>query len=122
MKFLRNVTAGNPGKLIAPIFYSMLSDLINILPFVLVLQAVKIIFQAFAAPEKALDTNALWWICLVMFTYTIISFLGGIPAYRSCYRGAYAMAADGRTKLAEHLRKLPLGYLSDAIPETLPIC
>lgn len=37
--------------------------------------------------------------------------LAEIPAYRHAYRDAYMTAAEGRANLAEHMRKLPLGYL-----------
>ncbi|EKN41520.1 ABC transporter ATP-binding protein, partial [Clostridium botulinum CFSAN001627] len=41
----------------------------------------------------------------------LIMFLAEIPAYRHAYRDAYMTAAEGRANLAEHMRKLPLGYL-----------
>ena len=37
-------------------------------------------------------------------------------SYRANFRGAYTMSADGRIALAEHLRKLSLGFLSRRDP------
>ena len=41
-------------------------------------------------------------------------------SYRANFREAYAMSADGRIALAEHLRKLSLGFLSRRDPGDLP--
>lgn len=37
-------------------------------------------------------------------------------AYHANFRGAYEMSAEGRINLAEHLRKLSLGFLSRRDP------
>lgn len=119
MKFLNNVTAGIPGKLTRPILFVLLSNLISVLPFALIIQAVSIIFTAFAHPETPADVTGLWWICGVLAIYTLVIYYGERPAYRSCYRGAYEVAAEGRASLAEHIRKLPLGYLYGRDPGDL---
>ena len=119
MSAIRNITVGQPEKLIRPIFFTLLSNLVNILPFVLVIGAVKVIFQAYASNEVALDTTTLWWTCAALALSMIFIFLAERPAYLACYRGAYSVAAEGRAELAEHLRKLPLGYLSGRDPGDL---
>lgn len=118
MKILYNITAGNPEKLRKPIFFSVLSNVMNILPFTLTITAAKIIFESYST-GTALDIGKLWLTCGALFVSMIIMFLGEIPAYRSAYRGAFIVAAEGRAKLAEHLRQLPLGYLTSRDPGDL---
>ncbi len=118
MKILYNITAGNPEKLRKPIFFSVLSNVLNILPFTLTITAAKIIFESYST-GIALDIGKLWLTCGALFVSMIIMFLGEIPAYRSAYRGAFIVAAEGRAKLAEHLRQLPLGYLTSRDPGDL---
>ncbi|MBU5437322.1 ABC transporter ATP-binding protein/permease [Tissierella sp. MSJ-40] len=118
MKILYNITAGNPKKLRKPIVFSVISNVINILPFTLVMQAVKIIFESYSTGAP-IDTYKLWLTCGALFLSMIAMFLGEIPAYRFSFRGAYMVAAEGRAKLAEHLRKLPLGYLTSRDPGDL---
>ncbi len=118
MKILYNITAGNPEKLRKPIFFSVLSNVLNILPFTLTITAAKIIFESYST-GTALDIGKLWLTCGALFVSMIIMFLGEIPAYRSAYRGAFIVAAEGRAKLAEHLRQLPLGYLTSRDPGDL---
>jgi ATP-binding cassette subfamily B protein len=119
MKFLQNITAGNPRKLFKPFVLTVISNLLNILPFGLVLRGVYLIFEGFSRPETTLDIRGLWWVCAALVAYMVVIFLGEIPAYRACYRGAYEVAAEGRIHLAEHLRKLPLGFLMKRDPGDL---
>jgi len=118
VKILYNITAGNPEKLRKPIFFSVLSNVLNILPFTLTITAAKIIFESYST-GTVLDVRKLWLTCGALFVSMIIMFLGEIPAYRSAYRGAFIVAAEGRAKLAEHLRQLPLGYLTSRDPGDL---
>ena len=119
MKLLQNITAGDPGKLTKPILLTLLSNFLNLIPFVLVIQAVSLLFKSYLDPETALDISGLWWVCGALAVYIIVIYLGEKPAYRACYRGAYAVAAKGRAALAEHLRKLPLGFLYSRDPGDL---
>lgn len=82
------------------------------------MQAVQVIFES-ASSGIPIDIYKLWLICGSLFLSMIVMFLGEIPAYRSAYRDAYMIAAEGRAKLAEHLRKLPLGYLTSRDPGDL---
>ncbi|MBS5824779.1 MAG: ABC transporter ATP-binding protein [Clostridium argentinense] len=118
MKILYNITAGNPKKLRKPILFSALSNVLNILPFALAITSVKIIFEAYST-GTALDIRKLWLTCISLFISMIIMFLGEIPAYKAAYRGAFIVAAEGRAKLAEHLRQLSLGYLTSRDPGDL---
>jgi ATP-binding cassette subfamily B protein len=99
--------------------FILLSNLVNLLPFVLVLQAVRTIFQAYVSDGAPLDTTSLWWTCAALAATIPFIFLAERPAYRACYRQAYSVAAEGRSELAEHLRKLPLGYLTGRDPGDL---
>lgn len=112
MKIFYNITAGNPKTLIKPVGYAILSNLIGMLPFGLALWVIQLIFQPFVMPGTPLDTVELWLGCGMLAVSMILMFIGEIPAYRHAYRDAYMAAAEGRKSLAEHLRKLPLGYLS----------
>jgi ATP-binding cassette subfamily B protein len=117
-RFLNHVTVGHPDKLRKPVAFVLLSNLVNLIPFVLVLQAVRTIFSAYASGAP-LDTASLWWTCAALVVSLPFIFLAERPAYRACFRKAYSVSAEGRTELAEHLRKLPLGYLTGRDPGDL---
>lgn len=119
MNMLRNITAGNPGALLKPVMLTMLANLAGIVPFALLVEAARLLFEPFATPGTALNTMRLWVVCGGMAASLILLYLCEIPAYRAQYRSAYSAAAEGRARLAEHLRKLPLGYLNKRDPGDL---
>lgn len=119
MGMLRNITAGNPRLLIKPVLYTTLANLAGIIPFAMLVEATRLIFEPFAYPGTPLDTQRLWWVCGAMIVSLFIVYICEVPAYRSQFRGAYRAAADGRSRLAEHMRKLPLGYLNKRDPGDL---
>lgn len=119
MSLFRNITVGDSKRLLKPIIFTVVANLINILPFALSIEAVNIIFQAFYSNNYQLDAKRLWIICGVLAVYMIVMYIGEIPGYKACYRGAYELSAEGRGSLAEHLRKLPLGYISSRDPGDL---
>ncbi len=111
MKIFRNITAGHPEKLVKPVAYTILANIIGMLPFGLAIAAIQIIFKPFVTPGTTLDIAKLWMVVGALVLSMLIMFLAEIPAYRHAYRDAYMTAAKGRANLAEHMRKLPLGYL-----------
>lgn len=119
MGVLRNITAGNPRALVKPVAYTTLANLAGVLPFALLVEAARLVYEPFANPALAQDTARLWWICALMGVSLLLLYVLEIPAYRSQFRNAYSAAADGRSRLAEHLRKLPLGYLNKRDPGDL---
>ncbi len=54
-----------------------------------------------------------------MAAYMLVMALAERASYRANFRGAYEMSASGRLSLAEHLRKLSLGFLSKRDPGDL---
>lgn len=61
-------------------------------------------------------------ICAVGFLLMIAGYYLSIPAYRANFECTYKASAKGRIELAEHIRKLPLGFLESANPSRLSHC
>ena len=61
-------------------------------------------------------------VCAVGFALMIASYYLSIPAYRANFESTYKASAKGRIELAEHIRKLPLGFLESANPSRLSHC
>lgn len=119
MNAIKNITIGHTERLYKPVGYTMLANLVNIVPFCLSIEAIRIIFNAFDGSGQLLDTIRLWWIFGIMAVYMLVMALAERASYRANFRGAYEMSASGRLSLAEHLRKLSLGFLSKRDPGDL---
>lgn len=119
MNAIKNITIGHTERLYKPVGYTMFTNLVNIVPFCLSIEAIRIIFSAFDGSGQPIDTTRLWWIFGIMAVYMLVMALAERASYRANFRGAYEMSASGRLSLAEHLRKLSLGFLSKRDPGDL---
>ena len=119
MNAIQNITIGQPDRLKKPVGYTILSNLVNIIPFCLSIEAIDVIFRAFDGNGTPLDTTRLWTISGILVIYVAVMVAAERASYRANFREAYAMSADGHIALAEHLRKLSLGFLSRRDPGDL---
>ncbi|WP_391572915.1 ABC transporter ATP-binding protein [Cohnella sp.] len=119
LSMLRSITADNPRSLVKPVLYTTMANLAGLIPFALLVEAARLIFNPFIYPDMPLDSARLWFVCGALAASLVLLFACEIPAYRAQYRDAYSAAADGRSRLAEHMRKLSLGYLNKRDPGDL---
>lgn len=119
MNAINNITIGQTERLRKPVGFTMLANLVNIVPFCLSIEAVSTIFRSFDGSGTPLDTTRLWTIIAVLVLYMGVMAAAERAAYRANFRGAYEMSASGRISLAEHLRRLSLGFLSHRDPGDL---
>jgi ATP-binding cassette subfamily B protein IrtB len=112
MKRLRYITAGNPRKLLKPILWMVLANIANLFPFVFMTVLVSKVYDYFENPSSTLDMNSLWMAWGGMVVFLVIVFVCERKSYRNTYRSAFTDSAEGRTQLAEHIRRLPLGFLT----------
>ena len=56
MNAIKNITIGHTERLYKPVGYTMLANLVNIVPFCLSIEAIRIIFSAFDGSGQPLDT------------------------------------------------------------------
>lgn len=119
MSMLRNITADNPRSLVKPVFYTTIANLVIVIPLILLMEAVRLMFNPFVHPDMPFNIARLWWVCGALAVSLPLMFVCEIPAYRAQFRDAYSAAAEGRSRLAEHLRKLSLGYLNKRDPGDL---
>lgn len=70
MNAIKNITIGHTERLYKPVGYTMLANLVNIVPFCLSIEAIRIIFSAFDGADSRLTRpacggySALWlFIC-----------------------------------------------------------
>lgn len=110
MKNLLNaITCNSPKRLIKPAIWNVLASLSNLLPFLCLASIVGQIYDYFLT--ETLNTASLWGCWAVMVIFLVITYVFENIACKCTYRDGFMASADGRVKLAEHIRKLPLGFL-----------
>ena len=88
MNAIKNITIGHTERLYKPVGYTMLANLVNIVPFCLSIEAIRIIFNTFDGSGQPLDTTRLWWIFGIMAVYMLVMALAERASYRANFRGA----------------------------------
>ena len=72
MNAIQNITIGQPDRLKKPVGYTILSNLVNIIPFCLSIEAIDVIFRAFDGNGTPLDTTRLWTISGILVIYVAV--------------------------------------------------
>jgi ATP-binding cassette subfamily B protein len=107
---LKNITTGEPRKIIGAVLWTLLANLLNVFPLVGMVIAVSTIYEYYSG--AALNAARLWIAWGFMALFFFLFFLCEKGACRASYYKGYEISAEGRIKLAEHIRKLPLGFLT----------
>ena len=111
MGAIADVCVGRTSRLLRPVAATLLSNLVNIVPFCLSVEVVAEIFRACGAGGGPFRSGYVWQLFFVLLAYLAVMALAERLAYRADFRGAYAVSAEGRLALAARLRRLPLGFL-----------
>lgn len=110
MKRLFNaITCNEPKRLIKPVLWNALANLSNLLPFVCLAYIISQVYEYFVG--GTLNSTSLWMAWGVMLVCFIVTWIFENIACKLTYRDGFMTSADGRIKLAEHIRRLPLGFL-----------
>lgn len=110
MKQLFNaITCNEPRRLIKPALWNVLANLSNLLPFLCLAYIVSRIYEYFVS--GTLNGASLWTAWGIMLACFAVTWIFENIACRLTYRDGFMASADGRIKLAEHIRRLPLGFL-----------
>ena len=111
LNILYNITFGHPKRIYIAIFYTILANVINIIPFILTVEVVQIVFSSFDGSGTPLNTTKIWIITCILVVFMGIMYIFQLPAYDHSYCDAYMASISGRMELAEHIRRLPLGTI-----------
>lgn len=72
MNAIQNITIGQTKRIHKPVGYTILANLVNIVPFCLSIEAVHVIFRTFDGSGTPLDTTRLWTIFGILVAYIAV--------------------------------------------------
>ncbi|MET1249285.1 ABC transporter ATP-binding protein [Sporolactobacillus sp. STCC-11] len=119
MNYLYNISSGNPKSLLPSIWSSLVEGLLRLMPAILIIDVFNTIYISFANPGTPLNVARLWITSSILLIWLVPQFISSVMAYNRSFLAAYQVSADGRIKLAEHIRKLSLGFLGSKDPAEL---
>lgn len=105
-----DITCNEPKKLISPAIWNTLASLANLLPFGCLAYIVKQLYLY--VQTGTIERSGLWMAFGLMVLFTIVTYFLENIACRVTYHDGFFASAEGRIRLAEHIRKLPLGTLT----------
>ena len=107
---IRKITLGKMNTIRKSIILNVLASISNLIPFIALAKIVETLFLNRAT--DSVDTSLLWKYFGIMAIFFLITFLLENLATKYTYELGYETSADGRIELADHIRKLPIGYIS----------
>ena len=107
---LKNITLGKPETLIKPVLLNTLSSISNLIPFICLVRIVKSLFLS--SQNGKTDIASLWKYFALMVLFFLLTLFFENLATKYTYEFGYQKTAEGRISLANHLRSLPLGFIS----------
>ena len=107
---LKNITLGKPETLIKPVLLSTLSSISNLIPFICLVRIVKSLFLS--SQNGKIDSASMWKYFALMVLFFLLTLFFENLATKYTYESGYQKTAEGRIRLANHLRSLPLGFIS----------
>ena len=113
------VTAAHPKKIVRSVILTVLANFGNLIPVGFLTLAVLSLYSYFGGASEVLDLHQLWMVWGAMGIAAVVLYFLELAANHATYYGGYAAGAQGRVDLAEHIRKLPLGYLMSKDPGEL---
>ena len=117
--FIYNISSGDPKSLIMSCVASFIDGFCKIIPAAAVLDVIYTLYMSFADPTLPLDVTRLWQSSLFMLGFMLVQYVVSGFAYSKTFTAAYDASANGRIALAEHLRKLSLGFFGSRDPGDL---
>lgn len=108
-QLLNAITCNDTKKLVKPTIWNVLANLANLLPFICLAAIVGHIYLYFETGE--MNRRFFWTAWGVMVLFFFIAYICENIACKVTYHDGFFASAEGRIKLAEHIRKLPLGFL-----------
>lgn len=126
LQMLKIITLNDMPRFYKSLFWTSVAELAKFSTIFVVIYFVARVLGPFFEGSLLGGAEAsfgeLLLICAVGFLLMIAGYYLSIPAYRANFESTYKASAKGRIELAEHIRKLPLGFLESANPSRLSHC
>jgi ATP-binding cassette subfamily B protein len=113
---IRAATMGDTKRVRPMVLWTMLEYFFRGAPYGIILAVTWVLFDALGNPETPVDVPALAWLSVSLLVSLAILYFVSKRAYLEMYDEGYAICADGRLAMGDHLRKLSMGFFNARDP------
>lgn len=115
-EIIKAATLGQPKRLRPMILWTMIEYFFRGAPYGITLFVVWELFKPLESPGTPLDMATLY-LCLLSFLVSVvILYFVSRKSFFAAFEDGYRISADGRKELADHLRRLPMGFYNSRDP------
>ena len=107
---INNITLGKPKNILRSIILNTLASISNLISFIALAKIVENLFVG--SKVGNIDTGILWKYFGVMALFFVVTLFFENLATKYTYELGYQKTAEGRIELADHIRSLPIGFIS----------
>lgn len=119
IKLMNAATQGKPQRLYPMIGWTLLEYTFRAAPYCVMLGVVWEVFKPLQYPGTELNVKLIGVYCAALLVCLLLLVFFNYKSYMASYREGYNICADGRISVAEHLRKLSMGFYNTKDPGTI---
>jgi ATP-binding cassette subfamily B protein IrtB len=116
LAIIRAATMGDSKRVRPMLLWTVLEYFLRGAPYGIVLAVTWILFDALGNPGTPINISALAGLCFSLLISLVLLHVVSKRAYLEMYHEAYALCSEGRLVIADHLRKLSMGFFNARDP------
>jgi ATP-binding cassette subfamily B protein IrtB len=116
LSIIKAATLGDIKRVRPMILWTMLEYLLRGAPYGILLVVVWELFVPLEHPGTPLNLGALVGLTLALLVSLALLYIVSKKAYNEIYYETYALCAEGRLSIGDHLRKLSMGFFNTRDP------
>ena len=113
---MNSATQGQAGRLRPMIGWTVLEYFFRGAPYGILLMVVWELFKPLQYPGTQLDIGRIAIACALLLGSLALMYPINRKSYFAAYKDSYEICAEGRLNIAEHLRRLPMGFYNSRDP------
>ena len=115
-EIMNSATMGEKKRLRPMIFWTILEYSLRGAPYGILLMVIWELFLPLQYPGTSLNVVSIIYLWIALLISVVLLYIVSRKAYFATYYKSYELGAEGRVKMGEHLRKLPMGFYNSRDP------
>ncbi|NTW01757.1 MAG: ABC transporter ATP-binding protein [Oscillochloris sp.] len=119
LAIIRAATMGDPKRVRPMLLWTVLEYFLRGAPYGIILAVTWVLFDALTTPDAPVNITALVGLSVSLLISLVLLHVVSKRAYLEMFGEAYGLCAEGRLSIADHLRKLSMGFFNARDPGSI---